>query len=460
MMLFLQTARLKNKRNRLDIAPVSPVPRAKRRDSIAVDEPPRSELSSDDELARTNDSISQTRLPLVRPKKRRKIAGSSQTTEPEEAHGLRVEGKDAGSSGAGGSQKKRSLAQNENIGAQADDTGMLDPEQDGLASGSPGLPDKRSSLTSRRSTIEGKEQDRLVGDVDDEGEVRPDYHSHHVAEGSLPAPAVARSSTVEDLARMFDDDAEVEDEDENGSAEEPDVKVKSEKALGKRPQRDLSSMFEDNGEDDDVQAFPGNNFVDLTEDDVGDEYEPDKYELTQEPTVEDDDDDLDPGLGLGDMDDFDAFDWDPSQPLREASPEVDVNIDGTARHQERQPKETKETLINPLRTISSLPEKLKQFYLTHWCRTSTRKAGELVGPEAQLANDRVVQAEVAAAVDKRMRGKTWENTALNRAGKSTSGTAAGARGGRGGGRGGARGAVRGKAFFIQRAMRARRGRGK
>lgn len=240
-----------------------------------------------------------------------------------------------------------------------------------------------------------------------------------------------------DLARMFDDDDDDDPDDKRN--DEPEIKVKSERSLGKRPQRDLSFAFDG-----------GNDLIDLTEEDMGDEYELDKYELTQGSPA--DEEDVDPDLDS--MDDFDAFDWDPSQPIRQDTPEAEKDNPLQAGMVPQRGREQEEELIRPIRLISSLPEKLKQFYLTHWCRTTTRKPDELVGPAAQLANDRIVASEVAASVDKRMRGKTWENTASDRAGRP-----APARGGRGGARGG-RGAARGKAFFIQRAMRAKRGRGR
>jgi hypothetical protein len=247
-----------------------------------------------------------------------------------------------------------------------------------------------------------------------------------------------------DLSTMFDDDVE---EAEPGTRSKVSVKFKSEKSRGKQPDYDMTGMSdeEDGLEPLGHDRFAGHNFVDLTEDDVeGDAYEEDKYERTQGPAEDDDD------QGSS-VDDFEAFDWDPSQPVVEHVPSGDATRSSRGLLVMPMAAADGEELVHPLRTISSLPEKLQHFYLTHWCRESTRKKG-LVGTEAQLANDKLVQEEMEAGSAKRSgRGKTWASTVASRSGRG--GNAASARGGGG--------AARGKAFFIQRAMRAKRaGRGR
>lgn len=244
-----------------------------------------------------------------------------------------------------------------------------------------------------------------------------------------------------DLSTMFDDDVEESDPITRSKAS---IKVKSEKSRGKQPDYDMTAI----SDDEDGLAptghhrFGEHNFVDLTEDDVeGDAYEEDKYERTQEPAEDDDDQ-------VSSVDDFEAFDWDPSQPVVESGATVDATRSSRVSLAMPSAPADGEELVYPLRTISSLPEKLQHFYLTHWCRESTRKKG-LVGTEAQLANDKLVQEEMEAGSAKRSgRGKTWASTAASRSGRGGAGAAASARGGRG--------AARGKAFFIQRAMRAKR----
>jgi len=270
-------------------------------------------------------------------------------------------------------------------------------------------------------------------------------------DADMPSPEDRSSETDEDtespdvdLSTMFDDDME---QAKPGARSKVSVKVKSEKSRGKQPDYDMTVMSDE--EDGLASArhnrFDGNNFVDLTEDDVeGDAYEEDKYERTQEPAEDDDD------QGSS-VDDFEAFDWDPSQPVVQPAPSVDATRPSRVSMGGPTATADGEGLVHPLRTISSLPEKLQHFYLTHWCRESTRKKG-LVGTEAQLANDKLVLEEMEAGSAKRSgRGKTWASTVASRSGRG--GAATSARGGRG--------AARGKAFFIQRAMRAKRaGRGR
>lgn len=228
----------------------------------------------------------------------------------------------------------------------------------------------------------------------------------------------------------------------------------------------LEAMFDDHESSVQVKAEPtwGDAFVgdykgatladavDLTEDLAGDEYECDKYEVTQAEPPD--------AAGLdGDYDfdqEFAAFDWDPSQPTANDSSTRDSLHDTTPNTSGLDDACTNSDF--PFRGISSLPDPIKTFYLTHWCRESKRRSDAPVGHEAQLANDRLVLAEKAAGAERQRQGKTWDNAAAQRSGSYES--ASGTRGkkstrGRGGGS-----AARGKAFYIQRAIRARAAGGK
>jgi hypothetical protein len=304
---------------------------------------------------------------------------------------------------------------------------------------------ERDALRPYPSEVEGKWSNAEPG-LETESMIEPQDLGNQGAEPEESEQSPDHSSQHNSMAGEQDDTLH---EAKSDAADDKVVVIKSERAKGKMPETDLSTMFDDDPLPQDADRSR-TDIVDLTEEDAyGDDYELDKYEATQEQPEEDQ---------AGNMEDeFDAFPWDPSQPVRSPSPATPGGNEKRRSEGRVLPKTDKngEPWIHPLRGISTLPEKLQHFYLTHFRAEPKRNKEALVGPAAQLENDRVQEADrLAGNAKKTIRGKTWESTAGRRAGGADSAKTTSKRG---------KSAVRGKNFFIQRAIRAKmagRGRGR
>jgi hypothetical protein len=415
--------------------------------------------------------------PSLQRSKRRRIVSSSQAEEA-----------DHGTAGRGEVDHRRSVTPNDDIAAWlGSDEALRTSDADDRDTGEMKRDNERE-----RPTDDGSQEDNEPAAPLKAGRKRK-KHSRPILMSSPTSAAGAHSEDEGDRAtgkdtKHFPPNPLVSTVSDIDHQEEDDgtvvTKDKSERSRGKQPDYDLSMMFIDDTDEDDVKPIhmernpfaAGNNIVDLTEGDDDEwaagednDYERDKYDYAQGAGM-----DVDAGPDAeadadSQLDEFEAFNWDPSQPTADTAgqgspsnsyaPGHRVTVNGQGAEDDEEDDKY------PFRSIWTLPPKLQHFYLTHWCPKSRK--GQLSGPAKQLENDRLSKEDAERETDIRTgKGKTWESTTVAREGGSSSAeTSRGKRGSARGAARGGRGATRGKAFYVQRAIRAkiaggRRGRGR